>query len=185
MRVRMLQSALVTGCLLGLLVTTALGQANATLYEPFILAAAQGQGLDPALVKAVIKCESGFNPRAQSPKGAQGLMQLMPGTQALVGVSQPFEPQQNIAGGARYLAMLKQMFNGDLRLMLAGYNAGPQTVITAGYTIPAISETQQYVRCVLAAYDQYRQPGRCPWAIARPAHARCHWKRPCARRRRA
>lgn len=162
MRVVMLLSRLLPVCLLGLLVTSAFGRGDEALYEPFILAAAQDQGLDPALIKAVIKCESGFNPRALSPKGAQGLMQLMPGTQAMLGVTQPFEPQSNIAGGSRYLAMLKQMFSGDLRLILAGYNAGPQTVISAGYTVPAISETQQYIRCVLAAYEQYRQPGTLP-----------------------
>jgi hypothetical protein len=132
------------------------------MYETLILSAAQGQGVEPALVKAVIKCESGFNPSAQSPKGAQGLMQLMPGTQTMLGVSNPFDPQHNIIGGTRYLAMLKQMFGGDLRLTLAAYNAGPQTVIAANYTVPTIVETQQYVQCVLAAYERYRQPGLAP-----------------------
>src|SRR5262249_1071583 len=123
---------------------------------------ASGNGLEPALVKAVIKCESRFDPGAQSPRGAQGLMQLMPSTQALLGVSRPFDPQHNVAAGTRYLAMLKQTFSGDLQLALAAYNAGPQAVVDAGYTLPAIPETQQYVRCVWTAYEQSRQPGATP-----------------------
>lgn len=138
---------------------SAYGASNAMLYDPVISAVARNNGLEPALVKAVIQCESGFNPWAQSPRGAQGLMQLMPTTQTMLGVSQPFDPQHNIAGGTRYLAMLKQMFRGNLSLALAAYNAGPQTVITAGYAIPAIAETQQYVRCVSAAYETYSRDG--------------------------
>ncbi len=133
------------------------------LYEQPITTAARWYGLDPALVKAVVKCESGFNPWAQSPKGAQGLMQLMPSTQTMLGVSNPFNPQHNVEAGARYLAMLKQTFSGDVQLALAAYNAGPQAVIAAGYTVPAMAETQQYVRCVFAAYEQYRQPGAAPF----------------------
>jgi hypothetical protein len=133
------------------------------LYEQLITTTAQWQGLDPALVKAVVKCESGFDPWAQSPKGAQGLMQLMPSTQTMLGVSNPFNPQHNVEAGARYLAMLKQTFSGDVQLALAAYNAGPQAVVAAGYTVPAIAETQQYVRCVFAAYEQYRQPGAAPF----------------------
>ena len=132
------------------------------LYEQLITTTAQWHGLDPALVKAVIKCESGFDPWAQSPKGAQGLMQLMPSTQTMLGVSNPFDPQYNVEAGARYLAMLKQTFSGNVQLALAAYNAGPQAVVAAGYSVPAISETQQYVRCVFAAYEQYRQPGAAP-----------------------
>ncbi len=144
------------------LVSPALGVTGETFYDQLITTTAYWHGIDPALVKAVIKCESGFNPRAQSPKGAQGLMQLMPSTQTMLGVSNPFDPQHNVAAGTRYLALLKQTFSGDLRLTLAAYNAGPQAVIAAGYTVPAISETQQYVRCVSAAYDHYRQPGAAP-----------------------
>jgi hypothetical protein len=110
----------------------------------------------------VIKCESRFDPGAQSPRGAQGLMQLMPSTQAMLGVSNPFDPQHNVAAGTRYLAMLKQTFSGDLQLALAAYNAGPQAVVEAGYTIPAIAETQHYVRCVWTAYEHYREPGATP-----------------------
>ena len=154
----LLLSSLV-GCVLWLLVSPALSVTGEAFYDQLITTSAHWHGLDPALVKAVIKCESGFDPRAQSPKGAQGLMQLMPSTQTMLGVSNPFDPQYNVAAGARYLALLKQTFGGDLRLTLAAYNAGPQAVIAAGYTVPAISETQQYVRCVSAAYEYYRQPG--------------------------
>ncbi len=143
-----------------ILVHSATGEA---LYEQIITTTAQWHGLDPALVKAVVKCESGFNPWAQSPKGAQGLMQLMPSTQTMLGVSNPFNPQYNVEGGACYLAMLKQTFSGDVQLALAAYNAGPQAVVAAGYSVPAIAETQQYVRCVFAAYERYRQPGAAPF----------------------
>ena len=139
------------------------GTTGEALYEQLITTTAQWQGLDPALLKAVIKCESGFDPWAQSPKGAQGLMQLMPSTQTLLGVSNPFNPQHNVEAGARYLAMLKQTFSGDVQLTLAAYNAGPQTVVAAGYTVPAIAETQQYVRCVFTAYERYRQSGTAPF----------------------
>ena len=157
----LLLSSLV-GCLLWLLVTPALSVSGEALYDQLIVNAASWNGLEPALVKAVIKCESHFDPGAQSPRGAQGLMQLMPGTQAMLGVSDPFDPQHNVAAGTRYLAMLKQTFSGDLQLALAAYNAGPQAVVEAGYSVPAIVETQHYVRCVLAAYEQYRQPGATP-----------------------
>lgn len=144
---------------LGWLLTPALGATGEALYDQLITTHAQRHGLEPALVKAVIKCESGFNPSAQSPRGAQGLMQLMPNTQAMLGVLEPFDPQHNVAAGVRYLVMLQETFGGDLPLVLAAYNAGPQAVITAGYTVPQIAETQQYVHCVLAAYEHYRQYG--------------------------
>jgi hypothetical protein len=119
-------------------------------YEQLITTTAQWHGLDPALVKAVIKCESGFDPWAQSPKGAQGLMQLMPSTQTMLGVRHPFEPRHNVEAGARYLAMLTRTFNGNVQLALAAYNAGPQAVVAAGYSVPAISETQQYIYAVFS-----------------------------------
>jgi len=150
------------GCLFWWLVSSPVlvhSKVGEALYEQLITTTAHWHGLDPALVKAVIKCESGFDPWAQSPKGAQGLMQLMPSTQTMLGVSNPFNPQHNVEAGTRYLALLKQTFSGDLQLALAAYNAGPQAVVAAGYTVPAITETQQYVRCVAAAYEQYRQPG--------------------------
>jgi hypothetical protein len=129
------------------------------LYDPLISSTVQHYDLPPALIKAVIHCESAFNSRAQSPRGAQGLMQLMPGTQALLGVSDAFNPQHNIAAGVRYLAGLKHTFGGDVALMLAAYNAGPHAVIAAGYTVPPFAETQQYVHCVLAAWQDYHRAG--------------------------
>jgi hypothetical protein len=95
-------------------------------------------------------------------RGAQGLMQLMPATQALLGVTEAFAPQENIAAGVRYLSMLRQLFAGNVSLMLAAYNAGPQAVIAAGSAIPAIPETQNFVQCVLVTWQQYRQPGVMP-----------------------
>ena len=93
-------------------------------YAQLIATTAQWHGLDPDLIKAVIKCESGFDPWAQSPKGAQGLMQLMPSTQTMLGVSNPFEPRYNVEAGARYLAMLIRTFNGNVQLALAASLVG-------------------------------------------------------------
>lgn len=156
-------SYLLTG-VLWLLPLSVLAAAASGRYDQIISATAWQYGLEPAMVKAVVKCESGFNPWAQSPRGAQGLMQLMPGTQTLLGVTDAFDPQRNVAGGVRYLAMMKETFHGNLTLMLAAYNAGPQAVINAGYTMPPYAETQQYVQCVLAARDQYAQ-GRPAWPL--------------------
>lgn len=124
-------------------------------YDGLIITAARHHGLDPALVKAVIKCESHFNPQAVSPRGAQGLMQLMPATQATLGVADAFHPQHNIEAGVRYLASLRQTFGTSVPLLLAAYNAGPQAVIDAGYGVPPFAETQDYVLCVLNAWQHY------------------------------
>jgi soluble lytic murein transglycosylase-like protein len=112
-------------------------------------------GLDDALVMAVISVESGFNPRAESPKGAKGLMQLMPGTARGLGVTDVFDPQQNIAGGTLYLAQLNHRFGGDKKLVLAAYNAGPGNVQKYG-GIPPFRETQRYVNAVLSAQKWYQ-----------------------------
>jgi hypothetical protein len=128
-------------------------------YEGLIGSTAARFGLEPALVKALVHCESHFNSLAVSPRGAQGLMQLMPATQALLGVLDAFDPRDNISGGVQYLATLRQTFDGDVPLMLAAYNAGPQAVIDAGYTVPPFAETQRYVRCVLTARQRYRRRG--------------------------
>lgn len=127
---------------------------NVTAYDQTIDAAATKWGLDPALVKAVIKAESGFRSGAVSPAGAQGLMQLMPGTAAGLGVSDPFDPEQNIMGGARYLKGQLERFGGDVEKALAAYNAGPGNVIKYG-GIPPFRETQNYVRKVLTYRDEF------------------------------
>lgn len=114
-------------------------------------------GVDAALVHAVIRAESNFNVRAVSPKGAQGLMQLMPATALRYGVSDTFDPVQNIEAGVRHLAMLLKLFQNDVRLALAAYNAGEKAVITHGYGIPPFRETLQYVPRVLGYYDRYRE----------------------------
>lgn len=117
--------------------------------------AADRHQLDPMLIKAVIKTESNFNPNAVSPKGAQGLMQLMPGTARDLKVRDPFDARQNIFGGAKYLRQMLDLFNGDVELCLAAYNAGPNRVAPAGM-IPNIPETQAYVAKVLRHYKAYR-----------------------------
>ncbi len=117
-------------------------------------------GVDPALVRAVVRNESGFNAGAVSPKGAQGLMQLMPGTAALMGVRDPFDPEQNIAGGVGYLRHCLDRFGHNVPLAVAAYNAGPEAV--AKYcTIPPYQETQVFVNNVLGSYGAYGgNPGR-------------------------
>jgi soluble lytic murein transglycosylase-like protein len=113
--------------------------------------------VDPALVKAVIANESGFDANATSKVGAQGLMQLMPETAQRLGVRDPYDPQQNVAGGTRYLRGLLDRFGGDARLAVAAYNAGPGAVEKYG-DVPPYAETQNYVQNVLASYDRYRTP---------------------------
>lgn len=108
-------------------------------------------GLKEKLVLALIKAESNFNVRAKSPKGACGLMQLMPGTASDMGVTNIFDPAQNIAGGTQYLAKMLEIFNGDVQLALAAYNAGPGAVKKYG-GVPPYEETRKYVRSIVADY---------------------------------
>ena len=111
--------------------------------------------VDPALVKAIIANESGFNANATSNVGAQGLMQLMPGTASGLGVTNAYDPAQNVSGGTRYIKGLLDRFNGDVRKAVAAYNAGPGAVEKYG-GVPPYAETQNYVQNVLASYEKYR-----------------------------
>jgi soluble lytic murein transglycosylase-like protein len=112
-------------------------------------------GVDPALVKAIIANESAFDPNATSKTGAQGLMQLEPDTAAGLGVSDAYDPAQNITGGTRYIRSLLDRFHGDLSLAVAAYNAGPGAVEKYG-GIPPYAETQNYVQNVLESYRKYK-----------------------------
>ncbi len=109
-------------------------------------------GVDPALIAAIIQQESGGNPKAVSSAGAEGLMQLMPGTAAGLGVTNPLDPQQNLQGGVQYFADQLQRFHGNICLALAAYNAGPGAVEAYGGTIPPYAQTQNYVRSIVAMY---------------------------------
>jgi len=121
----------------------------AAAYRPLIDKVAREVSMSPKLLNAVIQVESGYQPRAVSRTGAKGLMQLMPKTAQRFGVHDVFDPQQNIRGGALYLKWLLEYFRGDLHLALAAYNAGEDAVVRAGYRIPQIAETVQYVPKVL------------------------------------
>ncbi len=116
------------------------------------IAAARRHGLDPDLVLAVIAVESAFRPDAVSPKGAQGLMQLMPRTAASLGVKDALDPRQNVDGGARHLRFLVDLYGGDLRKALAAYNAGQGAVARHG-GVPPYRETREYVKKVLKRYE--------------------------------
>ena len=118
-------------------------------FERLINAYAHLYGLSPGLLHAVIRTESGYNHEAVSHAGAEGLMQLMPDTAARYGVKDSFNPVENLRGGAAYLRDLLDLFGQDLKLALAGYNAGENAVIRNGYQIPPYTETQNYVRQVL------------------------------------
>jgi hypothetical protein len=126
------------------------------LYRPIIETAAKTHGIDSALVHAVITAESGYNPRAVSRAGAQGLMQLMPGTARRFGVQNSFDATENIHGGVKYLRELLTMFNGNKELALAAYNAGENAVIRAGNRIPPYAETVHYVPKVLGLYRKFQ-----------------------------
>jgi hypothetical protein len=119
--------------------------------EPLIQKYARFYGVEEHLIRAVIRHESGGNNRAVSPKGAQGLMQLMPGTASLMGVRDPFDPEENIAGGVGYLRRCLDRFGQNIPLAVAAYNAGPERVAQYG-AVPPIAETQSFVRNVMGSY---------------------------------
>ncbi len=122
----------------------------------FISAAARQESVPPALLTAVVHVESGFQPNAVSPVGAKGLTQLMDGTARSLGVTDSFDPWQNLVGGARFLRGLLSRYNGNVTLAVAAYNAGPGAVDSYGGTVPPYAETQSYVRQVLGAYHHYQ-----------------------------
>ncbi len=126
-----------------------------TDYVDFIKQASQEHQVDEALIRAVIHAESAFNPKARSPVGAQGLMQLMPATAKDLGVQNSLDPEQNINGGAKYLAQMLAKFNNDTSLATAAYNAGPNAVKKYN-GIPPYAETQVYVKRVKLLQQRYQ-----------------------------
>jgi soluble lytic murein transglycosylase len=123
-------------------------------YEGIILQASRRFEVDASLVKAIIKAESYFDHKAVSHKGAQGLMQLMPQTSNAMAVENPFDPEENIFGGTRYLSLLLKRFKNDKRLAVAAYNAGPERVESCN-GIPPIAETERFVKKVMNYYRDY------------------------------
>jgi soluble lytic murein transglycosylase-like protein len=126
--------------------------------DNLIVESGKRNAVDPILLYSIMHQESTFKQKAVSPKGARGLMQLMPGTAVRFGVTNIFDPRQNIEGGARYVRFLLNQFDGDITLALAGYNAGEGAVIKYGYRVPPYSETQEYVRRIGRRYALIRDP---------------------------
>jgi soluble lytic murein transglycosylase-like protein len=129
---------------------------NKAKVSPYIDEIAKQMHLHPGLLHAVVRVESAYDPRAVSHKGAQGLMQLMPATAKRYGVENSYDPQQNLRGGATYLKDLLRMFEYDIKLALAAYNAGENAVIKYGKQIPPYPETQNYVKKVLNEFERNR-----------------------------
>ena len=162
--------ALYSGNLLPLLIqmrnaSAAASGGDSDRYDELIRRSAERYGVDPALVKAVVRIESAFNPHAVSSAGAKGLMQLMDATARALGVDNPFDPEQNVTGGTRYLAWLIGKYGGNLKAALAAYNAGPGRVERLGILTDEAfdekrsllpEETQSYVDRVLEAFEHYR-----------------------------
>ena len=140
---------------------------NFEKYDPVIWKASETYRVDYALVKAVIKAESNFNQLATSRKGAKGLMQLMPGTASALGVSDSFQPEDNIQGGVRYLRYLLDLFEGNLHLALAGYNAGENAVFRYN-GIPPYQETKTYIQRVLRYFQNYSSEPGTPDSSSNP-----------------
>jgi soluble lytic murein transglycosylase-like protein len=135
--------------------STAPAAGASTAFGAEIDAAAASNGIDPALLKGLVSQESGFDPNARSGAGAVGLTQLMPGTAAALGVTNPLDPAQSLQGGAKYLRQQLDRFGGDEKLALAAYNAGPGAVAKYG-GVPPYAETQNYVNSVLGKAAAYR-----------------------------
>jgi len=125
-------------------------------YDGIIQKAARQFGVEITLIKAIIKAESSFNPNAVSKSGAQGLMQLMPATADDMKVRNPFDPEENILGGTRYLSMLLKKFDQDKRLAVAAYNVGPTTVEKHA-AVPPIPQTRQFVDRVMRFYSEFEK----------------------------
>ncbi len=125
-------------------------------FDYIINFAASKHNLDPALIKSIIKVETDFKPTSISPKGAKGLMQLMPETASFCGVSDVDSPKDNVLGGAKYLRYLLELFDEDLILAIAAYNAGPEAV-KKYCSIPPYNETKRFVNAVLRNYDVYKE----------------------------
>lgn len=138
-------------------------------YDSWIREGARLYRIPEELIRAIIKCESDFDPRAVSPTGAQGLMQLMPATALRMQVRDAFDPRENILGGTRYLRVLANTFSGDLELTVAGYNAGEAAVLKYR-GIPPYEETQGYVGCVVSHYRSFKAE-RAPAPKAEPSAA--------------
>lgn len=136
-------------------VTTPATDATRSRFEDLIASSAARWHVDKALVKAIVANESAFMPGATSPTGAQGLMQLEPGTAAALGVTDPYDPEQNVNGGTRYIRALLDRFGGDATRALAAYNAGPGAVEKYG-GVPPYAETRAYVERVLESYRRYK-----------------------------
>jgi soluble lytic murein transglycosylase-like protein len=134
--------------------------------DRFIVESGKRNAVDPLLLYSIMHQESSFKARAMSHKGARGLMQLMPGTAARFGVGNIWDPKQNIEGGARYMRFLLDLFAGDVKLALAGYNAGEGAVLKYGYQVPPYSETQEYVRRIARRYSLIRDPQAAVFANA-------------------
>ncbi len=131
---------------------------NTSVFQDEIKTAARRYSIEEALIRAIIHSESAFQPDALSPKGAQGLMQLMPAMQKELQVSNPFDPESNIDGGTFHLSRVLQKFDGDLELAAAAYNAGLAAVAQYG-GVPPYTETREYVRRVQILYRRYRLSG--------------------------
>lgn len=165
-------------------VTPAALRERRALHTEAITRAAQAARLSPELVHAVVRAESAYDPAAVSSAGAVGLMQLMPATARRYGVRDRTDPAQNLRGGTHYLRDLLDLFDGDLVLALAGYNAGENAVLRHGRAVPPYAETREYVRRVQDFYARYQQeglpapaPARAAEAARPPRAARLRWER--------